>query len=90
MSGPTRASLIAQIQEMAQAHDKQVAALTRDRDDWKAVAPSDKEAHAIAACVLALSKLTRETSSYSSTKATDVDAVGRVLGYLASRFGAFQ
>lgn len=58
-----------------------------ERDQWRTVAPSDKEAKAIAECVRALANLT-ETSGYSAGRGNvDRDAVKRVLNYLADRCG---
>lgn len=80
----TRAELRAEIA----ARDANAQKLVAEIEAWKKVAPNDAEAHAIAACVLALSKLPRTTSSgYSSSTSPDVVAVKRVLGYLAQRFG---
>jgi len=94
MSGPTKADLTAHLETLRDASDrqragyeKQLADLRAERDQWKAVAPSDKEAHAIAGCIVALSTLKRSASSYSSNESHDTVAIGRVLGYLYTRFG---
>ncbi len=81
----TRAELRATITE----RDAEVAKLRDEVDAWKKVAPNDAEAHAIARCVVALDKLPKSSrSTYSiGSGGPDEAAVGRVLRYLAGRFG---
>lgn len=81
---PTEAevALTAEVDQLRTA----LADVTKDRNAWRDARMADKEAHALNLCVKALDEYTGAGST-TSYRTGIPDGVGRVLRYLAERYG---
>lgn len=83
----TKEQLLRQLEEVRAVCERDVARLEADVAAWRKVAPNDAEAKAIAQCILGLDALKSSAGSHSTATRADGAAVGRVLRYLADRYG---
>lgn len=79
---------VGELEALIEAQDEALKDMRKQRDHWQQHRQSDDEAQAINECVKALNRFAQtERNSYSTVTYTSTPRIGRVLRYLADRYG---